>query len=495
MRGLRFFFLVLFLTSLACQTFVGGGTPQPALGDAKPTRVPSPTAPPPITRLSGVDLPIIEFAPPAEEERDRDRPSLSSDSFTLDSEHFRIHYTLEGDDAIPPRDANANEIPDYLEEVARALEFSWYAQVEYFGWSAPPSDENAGGDERYDIYLINILGNFAAGLTASDWSDELVGDNPNSSLIEENSTRSFIVLDNDYKEYEEFEVPGISRLEYMRTVAAHEFNHAIQFGYDGQEPHDWLWEATATWMEDEVFDSINETLRILPAVFKSPDTCQIAEGGSTRVEDGAHWYGMWVLMRYLSEQYGNEGVRRIWELVASEDGYDVWDAMLLEKGSSFDTFFTDFSLALLTRDFQEGDSYPVVRLEGRVSAEKQFTPADGVEEVSMDYVQLLGEEIYTVHLESTDLLGLVVGVNDKESYVFPLIGNQATVDFGDFEHIYLIVLNLNRALTAGNCHPSEYTITLESGGTAQQAARVLPSFHFELPRVEPFHEPVDYFDE
>lgn len=489
-------FLILLIASLACQGLASGGAPQPLpLGDAKPTREPSPTPLPPITRLSGVDLPVLELAPPAEEERDRDRPRLSGDGFTLDSEHFRIHYTLEGDDAVPPRDANVDAIPDYLEEVARALEFSWYAQVEYFGWSAPPSDEEAGGDERYDIYLINILGNFAAGLTTSDWSDELVGDNPTSALVEETSTRSFVILDNDYKEYDEFELPGISRLEYMRTVAAHEFNHAIQFGYDGQEPHDWLWESTATWMEDEVFDSINETLRVLPAVFKSPDTCQIAQGGSTRVEDGAHWYGMWVLMRYLSEQYGNEGVRRIWELVASKDGYDVWDTMLLEKGDSFDTFFTDFSLALLTRNFQEGDTYPVVRLEGRVSVDKPFTPTDGVEEVAMDYVQLLGDEIYTVHLESADLLGFVVGVNDEVSSVFPLIDSQATVNFGEFEHIYLIVLNLNRALTAGNCHPSDYTISLESGGAPLQAAYVLPSSNFELPRIEPFHEPVDYFDE
>lgn len=484
------------LSSLACQTLVGGANPA-AFNNPKPTRVPSPTptaAPPPITRLSGEDLPILVLDPPGKDKPDPNRPRVSGKRFIQDSEHFRIHYTLDGDDAIPTRDANSDGHPDYIEEVARALEFSWYAEVEYFGWAAPPSDRAMGGDDRYDIYLVNILGYGYAGYTDSDRRNEVAGDNPNSPLIEKNSTRSFIVLDNDYEEYKEFETPGISRLEYMRTVAAHEFNHAIQFGYDGREPHNWLWEATATWMEDEVFDSIND-LRSLPAVFKSPDTCQIAAGGETRVEDRLHWYGMWILLRYLSEQYGNEGVRHIWELVSTEDGYDVWDTLLQEKGTSLDAFFTDFSVALLTRDFEEGDSYPVVRLEGRVSADEPFTPADGVEQVAMDYVQLVGEGVSTVRLESADLLGLVVGIKDKESYVFPLIDSQATVNLGDFEHTYLIVLNLNRALGPGNCHPSNYTISLQSGGFPQQAVRALLSLHFKLPRIEPFHEPVDYFDE
>jgi len=470
----------------------GGASPPLSLNETKPTRVPSatPTALPPISlRLSGEDLPILEFGLRGEDVQERGRPRLSGDGFTLDSEHFRIHYTLNGDDAVPERDANSNSHPDYVEEVARALEFAWYAEIEYFGWAAPPSDEIMGGNERYDIYLLNILGDDYAGYTDSDLRDAVVGDNPNSSLIEETATRSFIVLDNDYAEYEEFQVTGISLLEYMRSTAAHEFNHAIQFGYDGEEPHDWLWEATATWMEDQVFDSINETVHALPAVFKSPDTCQLAEGGEKRVEDSDHWYGMWILMRYLSERYGDEAVRRIWELAVSLDGYDLWDAMLQEKATNFDTFFTDFSIALLTRNFQEGDSYPTVRLEGKVSSAEIFIPEDGVEQVAIEYVELLGKDIYTVRLDNTELTGVVVGIRAEESFVFPLRDNEAVLDLGDFEHNYLIVLNLHRAGGPANCRPSDYEISLESGGLPQEASSSLSAVHFHLPGVESFHEP------
>lgn len=487
-----FFFAALLLSSLACQTLLGDGASPLGLNEAKPTRMPTatPTEIPPLSvRLSGEDLPVLEFDPPGEDMEERGRPHLSGPGFTLDSEHFRIHYTFDGDDAVPDRDANSNQQPDYVEEVARALEFSWYAEIEYFGWAAPPSDEDMGGDDRYDIYLLNILGDEYAGYTDSDRRNSLVGDNPNSPLIEENSTRSFVVLDNDYAEYEEFRVAGISLLEYMHSVAAHEFNHAIQFGYDGEEPHDWLWEATATWMEDQVFDSVNETVGALPAVFKSPDSCQLAEGGEKREEDSDHWYGMWIMMRYLSEHYGDDAVRRIWELAVSLDGYDIWDALLGEEATSFDTFFIDFTIAVLTRDFEEGDSYPTVRLEGRASSEEVFVPDDGVEQVAMEYIELLGDGIHTVRLDSTELTGEVVGIRDEESFVYPLHGGETTLNLSDFAHTYLIVVNLDRAGGAANCRPSDYSVSLESGGTAQQADRTLSATHFQLPRVESFHQP------
>jgi len=42
-------------------------------------------------------------------------------------------------------------------------------------------------------------------------------------------------------------------LDNIKVTAAHEFNHAIQFGYDYWE-ETWLMEATATWIEDDTAD-------------------------------------------------------------------------------------------------------------------------------------------------------------------------------------------------------------------------------------------------
>lgn len=465
-------------------------TEQFSFDGAKPTRMPSPTPTPLSLRLDGEKLPDLEFGPPGESPSERGRPRLSGPGNTLDSQHFRVHYAQSGDDTVPPKDANGNQQPDYVEEVARALEFAWYAEIEHFGWAAPPSDGDIGGDGRYDIYLLNILPSNYAGYTDSDRGDSIIGDNPNSPGIREiNSAHSFIVLDNDYAEYEEFQIPGINLLEYMRTTAAHEFNHAIQFGYDSDEPDTWLWEASATWMEDEVYNNVNETVRALPSEFKATDTCQLSAGGiGGEDEDFGHWYGMWIFMRYLSERYGDEAVRRIWELAATQDGYAVWDSFLQEKGTNFEELFRDFSLALLTRDFEEGKSYPTVRLEGQTSGQGAFTPKSGVQQIAADYVEILGHDVFTIQLGSPDLIGFVVGIREGQSYLYPLPNNLATIDTRSHEHTYLVILNLNRARSEANCRTADYTVSIatETESLPEEPLFAKPAPYFEMPKVEDF---------
>lgn len=488
---------MLALATLACKTVMG--TPpfgeSLTLEEAKPTLQPTLSAQFDTPRLSGEDLPVLQFDPPIEERSEAGRPDLSGEMWALDSEHFRVHYTYDGEDGVPDEDENANEQPDYVEEVARALEYSWTTQIDYFGWAPPPPDAGLGDDDRYDVYLQNIMDDDYAGYTDSDDGDSIIGDNPNSPNIRETgSTHSHIVLDNDYVEYEDFADPSISLLEYMRSTAGHEFNHALQFGYDGREPHDWLWEATATWMEEESFDSINEVTETLTSVFKSPDSCQLEEGGEDRVEDSDHWYGMWILMRYLSEHYGHGAVLRLWELAAQEDGYDAWDRLLTEMQLNMEDLFRDYSIALLTRDFQEGLGYPVVRLEGEAQLGEVFDPTDGVEQLGADYVEIRGGGVFTILLESEGLTGVLVGIADNHSYVYPLVENSATIDGADLERSYLIVMNLDRATRASNCQASDYIIRVDEGDSPQQPAWLLPAPNFQAPRMEAL-EGLDHLDE
>jgi len=239
---------------------------------------------------------------------DDERPILSSDEKILDTEHFRIHYTLHGRDAISSE--------NYINEMGNAFEYSWQIQIDQYGWAPPPPDDGIGGDNRYDIYIQNVFADGTAGYT--EGGDEryrglgqgVIGDNPLTDAVETRAAVSYIVMDNDYAELDEWawedgEVNLLDPLDFMRSTAAHEFNHAIQFGYDGEEPADWLWEATASWMQDEVYDDINDAEEDLLAVFKSPDTCQLAYGGEERVEDENHWYGEWIFLRYISEKHGH----------------------------------------------------------------------------------------------------------------------------------------------------------------------------------------------
>ena len=56
--------------------------------------------------------------------------------------------------------------------------------------------------------------------------------------------------------------PTQTRLDNMRVTAAHEYFHAVQFAYDALEDG-WFMEATATWAEDELFDSIDDNRQFL----------------------------------------------------------------------------------------------------------------------------------------------------------------------------------------------------------------------------------------
>ena len=56
-------------------------------------------------------------------------------------------------------------------------------------------------------------------------------------------------------------------------TVAHEYNHILQFGYDTLQDI-WLFEATATWVEQKVYPEINDYLIFMPAVREAAASCR-----------------------------------------------------------------------------------------------------------------------------------------------------------------------------------------------------------------------------
>lgn len=493
----------LLLAALACN-FPQPAAPRPApspLIEAFPAAKNRPVAAAPeepgplpiehLPRLSPTEEMEIEIGPPGTSPQDSDRPTLSGPAQTLDTEHFRIHYTLSGGDAVPRQDNNGNQQPDYVEHVARALEYVWYAEIEVFGWPAPPADGSLGGDGRVDVYLQNIMTDEdTAGYVTTSQRGATVGDNPNTEIRETNSQHSYMVLDNDYREIAS--PRSQTNLDYMRVVVAHEFMHVIQYGIDGSEPAEWLWEATATWIEDEVYDHINDGLTVLTAPFKAPDSCQMAYGGEERVEDLDNWYGQWLFLRFISERYGHATVRAIWEQAVTHDGYGAVGRALAAVGTSLPEVFREYSLALLTRDFEEGDTYPLLRLEGVAVVDEPFTPVDGVAQMGADYIEIEASAPVTIRLEGS-LPGWVVGVRGEEVHLYTLEDGPAGVDAAAFERLYLIVMNPEAALRERHCAFTDYSVQVLSGGAPQTADEIRGRAYFHPPRVEGLHDPESYW--
>ena len=404
--------------------------------------------------------PILEnhfYLTPAESGEVLTPPTLSGPVNHFDSQHFRLHYTLQGKDAVLDLDRDANGLPDYVQATADVLESVRSTATQEFGWSPPPSDCGWGGNDLYDIFIRNLLETENSyGFVKSGTSATRVGDNPaTKNIMESRSSFSYMELDNTF-----LDDSGLSPAKLLRTTVAHEYFHAIQFGYDGEEPAGWLWEATANWIEDEFFDDINQIYGDLDTVFNAPDLAQNGKGFEVGIDTGSdRWYGQWIFFRYLSERFGHKAVRAIWEHARHLDGYFAIDAALVENGTTLASVVKEFSVALLTRNFEEGEHYPTVGLEGSTGL-GEFLPADGVAQLGADYLSIQAGGVVTISLRGGALEGTVVGLNGDIATLFNMPGNSVTLNTSRFEKLYLIILNPSRALTPEAAVMKTYRVTI-----------------------------------
>jgi hypothetical protein len=256
------------------------------------------------------------------------RPSYGTrQEYTYDSPdgYFKIHFVKDGDSAVfqPNVDNNGNGVPDYVDTCAAVLDHIWTKEIDSLGYNVPPSDGwypstwDNGGDGKYDIYLVN-LGTGYLGATYPETTSA-----PNPALW---SYTSWIVLDNDYTDY-----PALHpQYDWLRVTAAHEFFHAIQMGYDvfenevaGDVAKPYWMEMSAVWMENEVYDYINDYIYYLPAYFSSPWI-------SLRNFTGLHPYGAVVWPMYLWERFGKDTtniIKDIWIKCGEIEGDNVLSAI------------------------------------------------------------------------------------------------------------------------------------------------------------------------
>ncbi len=504
LRKLLLALSLLWLSSLACQTLtepeeIFGESPTIPIKSSAPTPQPEqqaaePTAANPLQnpRLTSANLPSLTFGPVGPSPSAPNRVSLSGSPQSLDTAHFRIHYTLSGKDAVDPSDSDNNGHPDYVQEVATAVEYAWYAEIDYFGWPAPPPDQGFGGNDLFDVYLEDIFEDGTAGYVDGGYEETIIGDNPNTPGVESAASFSFMSIDNDYNDFEDFAANGVTILQYMRSTVAHEFMHAIQYGYDSFEPHDWLWEASSNWIQDEVLDDYNDLIEDAYAVFNSPDSCQLAYGGEGRWEDENHWYGLWLFVRFYSERYGHDAVRELWEGSVTADGYQIWETALAERGSNLNQLFSDYSVALLLRQFEEGYLYPTLRLQGEARLNELYTPQDGVGQLGADYIHIAAHEPVTILLDGAGLQGIAVGLDSNaNAHLYPLSNGRAEVNAAEYNQLYLIVMNPNQASNEDACQFSDYSVSLQSGANPIAPSAIIAAHNFEAPTVQALTQNAD----
>jgi hypothetical protein len=208
--------------------------------------------------------------------------------------HFCVHWVAEGIDAPSLADADADGVPNFVEQVLRIAEHVHEVENDRFGWREPKSDGRRGGRRgKTDIYLSQIGGELF-GYAAPDR-----GQVPKRHRIPRR-LHGYLVLDNDYSAYE---FPGTKPADDLKVTLAHEYNHILQFGYDAfQDP--WFAESSATWMEDQVYNGTDDYLRYVRRWVKRWDTPLTTS--SIKI------YGSAVWNQWLARRYGPEVVRQAW---------------------------------------------------------------------------------------------------------------------------------------------------------------------------------------
>ena len=273
------------------------------------------------------------------------------------SRHFCVHWVDQGLDAPSPDDRDGDDTPDFVERVLRVAERVHRVENEKLGWREPRSDGRQGGRRgKTDVYLSQIGGELF-GYAAPDRGQA------NEQHRIPRRLHGYLVLDNDYSA---FEFPGTKPLEDLQVTFAHEYNHILQFGYDAyQDP--WFAEASATWMEDQVYNRIDDYLRYVRRwvrLYETPLT-------TNSIKE----YGSAVWNQWLARRYGPDIVRRAWAgaIDAKPGGFSVssYERALRSGGrSDFSHDFVRFAAAVAEwrtgKFFRESSLYPDPPRQGRL---------------------------------------------------------------------------------------------------------------------------------
>jgi hypothetical protein len=270
------------------------------------------------------------------------------------SRHFCVHWVELGLDAPELDDRNRDGTPDFVEVVLRVAERVHTVENEKLGWRDPKSDGRRGGRQgKTDVYLSQIGGEFF-GYAVPDRGQGEKGKIPRR-------LHGYLVLDNDYSA---FEFPGTKPLEDLQVTFAHEYNHILQFGYDAyQDP--WFAEASATWMEDQVFNGIDDYLRYVRV--------WVRQWATPLTYHSIKEYGSAVWNQWLARRYGPEIVRKAWAgaIDARPGGFSVgsYERAIRSSGpSELGRDFTRFATAVAEwrtgKFFRESELYPDAPRQG-----------------------------------------------------------------------------------------------------------------------------------
>ncbi len=224
------------------------------------------------------------------------------DSFPTKEGHFRIWWAKTGVHAPLLTSSRPDGVPDRVAITGREAEAA-YTFYQSLGYRAPPTDGGAcaaGGDDRIDVYLVDMKG--SDGVTLSERC---------TTKGKVQSCTGAMLVENDYggRGYSGFE-------QGAKTVVPHEYFHMVQHGYHAGLDH-WFAEGTAQWATKKLHPELPDLERFLPEFFSQLERpLDVPPGGVV----AGYLYGSAAFPVFLDQAYGKDIVREIFEQLGTSGG-------------------------------------------------------------------------------------------------------------------------------------------------------------------------------
>jgi hypothetical protein len=253
-------------------------------------------------------------------------------SDTVATQHFVLHYTREGNNAVPAQDSDRNAIPDFIDIAARSWEEVWDREINQLRYPAPKGTPQ----QKFHVYYRDFA---FYGVTYAE-NVELTATSP----VPLGTASGYIEVENDFYGFppNDEDAPGaVVRSGALKVTQAHEFMHASQFNINVYQSG-WLFESHATWAEDAVYDGINDWHWYINRFLSRPDLPLF----------NRYVYGSAYFMNYLSENYGLDAPRQVWlaartqttpNAVRSAGLGGSWEDMKLFAPAEYSLDISDFT--------------------------------------------------------------------------------------------------------------------------------------------------------
>ncbi len=333
------------------------------------------------------------------------------------------HFQVEWEDGVSRSKA---------EDFAEALEYSYAKQLE-LGWRP------AEGMDQYLMMAYIQNGGGSGAYTTVDWCS---------------GARSYMP----------YIVAGESSFSsgvWYQDMAAHELNHAIQFGYQNESIMEtgstdagwelWYWEATAVWVQEQVYPTHNIWSSYIEGYTAQPWMSMDASSQSDQYQFW-HLYGMAIYNFYLEEYHGGpETIRAHWEYV--EDNTPMEPLQIGEVTEDlglgdWDEVYSGWLAANTVMDYEEQRYFPSVDIARRVTElPAQGLPRSGEEPwgLGSNFIRIDGDlgtraepDLHLVFEgeEGGSWMVLLVGTDDQEVTEVvrvPVADDAADYILSDFE--------------------------------------------------------------